>query len=133
MGTSQSHDLGHSECTCDVLAWKTGLCPQWNQVGMLCRGAIPIKTKLGVLVALLAGQPTGKSWKDRMTKLGSAIEDMQCNMLFTAAQLEPHCRGAYLTVVTGISYGGSALVSFAFTLDIIPPTSPTGIWRVGLQ
>ena len=44
---------------------------------------------------------TGKSWKDRMTKPGSAIEDMQCNMLFMAAQLEPNCRGAYLTVVTG--------------------------------
>ena len=53
------------------------------------RGAIPIQMKSGVLIALLAGQPPGKSWTERMMRLGNTIKDTQDKMLFTAAQLEP--------------------------------------------
>ena len=74
-----------------------------------CRKTVPIRTKSGLLIALLAGQPSAPSWGVKMKVLEQAVESARLKMLFRDEQTS-HRRGNYPTVATGISYGGGAMV-----------------------
>ena len=77
---------------------------------MLYRNAMPIQTKSGYLVALLAGRPSSPSWGVKMKALGNAMDTAKSKMSFTKDQSD-HQRGTYPTIATGLSYGGGATVS----------------------
>ena len=76
----------------------------------LYRNAMPIQTKLGYLVALLARRPSSLSWGIKMKALGNAMDMAKSKMSFTKDQSD-HRQGLYPTIATGLSYGGGTTVS----------------------
>ena len=90
---------------------------------------VPIRTKSGLLIALLAGKPSAPTWERKMKTLKHAMDSAKLKMSFREEQTA-HRRGKYPTVATGISYGGGAMVAK------VPPclkpglTLPTGTWRI---
>ena len=81
----------------------------------LCRKTVPIRTKSGLLIALLAGKPSAPTWERKMKTLAHAMDSARLKMSFRDEQTA-HRRGDYPTVTTGISYGGGAMVGQSLTL-----------------
>ena len=75
-----------------------------------CRDAVPIRTKSGMLIALLARWPNHTSWDKMMARLTASVDLTKDAMSFHADQSDHHW-GKYPTIVTGISYGGGAMAS----------------------
>lgn len=73
---------------------------------------MPIRTRSGLVIALLTGQPGAETWDEAMKKLTSTVGSASLKMMFSKDQSD-HRQGKYPTVATGLSYSGGAVVSFS--------------------
>jgi hypothetical protein len=70
---------------------------------------VPILTRDGEVVALLAGRPQDQSYEETLNELEGRVTDAGNAFQFNARQRDNR-RGDYLAISTGISFGGGSMV-----------------------
>jgi len=70
---------------------------------------VPILTRGGETVVLLAGRPKDPSYEDALVDLEASVTEAGKNFHFSEYQRDNR-RGDYLAISTGISFGGGSMV-----------------------